>query len=101
VFADRLPVSAEPRKGGGRERAAGAYRFHLASDDGSRLWLGERLLIDLDGRHHLQSRRETVEFVPGLHPVVLEYLQGPGGMALDLQVGPSQDELGPVPLVCE
>ncbi len=32
------------------------YTFHITSDDGSRLWIGDTLAVDNDGAHAAQTR---------------------------------------------
>lgn len=54
----------------------GRYRLTLLSDDGSRLWLDDRPLIDNDGLHPAQAVGAVVRLVGGLHPIHVEYFQG-------------------------
>jgi len=56
---------------------AGKYRFHLSSDDGAKLYIDGKLVIDNDGQHYVQSRKGHIELQPGDHEMVLEYYQGP------------------------
>ena len=42
-----------------RVRKTGVYTFHLASDDGSRLFVGEELSIDNDGLHGLLEKKRS------------------------------------------
>jgi glucose/arabinose dehydrogenase len=60
--------------------ATGIFTFHLRSDDGARLWLDGRLLVDDWGPHGERTRRATVSLIAGRrYPLVLEYhdLSGP------------------------
>jgi predicted alpha/beta superfamily hydrolase len=80
---------------------AGYYVFALNSDDGSRLYLGGKQLIDNDGLHDA-SRLKTflVPLEPGFYPLRLEYFQAGGGAVLNLlYVVPGEDkpQLIPVP----
>lgn len=66
---------------------AGVYTFHLASDDGSRLSLHGKVLIDHDGMHNdAETKVAPIVLGQGLHPFRLDYLQGGGGASLRLEV---------------
>ncbi len=67
-----------------RVPADGIWRFRLASDDGSRLWIGERLVVDNDGLHGLDERSGLIALRQGYHPVRVEYFQRGGGKGLRL-----------------
>jgi len=55
----------------------GNYTFRLHSDDGSRLWIDGKILIDNDGIHPPQSESGNIFLSPGEHTLWLEYFQGP------------------------
>ena len=61
------------------------YVFRLVSDDGSRLYLDDRLLIDHDGPHGPSARDSELILEEGTYPVRVEFFQGGGGAALSLQ----------------
>lgn len=46
---------------------AGKYTLRLVSDDGSKLYLGDKLLIDRDGLHSEGGKDANVDLTPGLH----------------------------------
>jgi hypothetical protein len=75
----------------------GFYRFALTSDDGSRLFIDDRPIIDNDGVHPPAAKYETVELAGGIHRMRVQYFQGPRfHVALVLEVaGPdsANDEL--------
>jgi hypothetical protein len=56
----------------------GVYRFGLTSDDGSKLYLDRRLVIDNDGLHPSSICTAVVELAYGLHSIRVSYFQGPG-----------------------
>lgn len=61
---------------------AGAWRFRVCSDDGSRLFVWEpgdvqRLVVDNDGQHSMACREGTVTLPGGPNRFALEYFQGP------------------------
>ncbi len=84
----------------------GAYRFALMSDDGSRLYIDDRLVIDNDGVHPPQEETGSIELSKGVHTIGVSYFQGPRfQVALVLKIAPpgeplrifSTDELKPPP----
>jgi glucose/arabinose dehydrogenase len=65
--------------------ASGTFVFHLRSDDGARLRLDGRLLIDDWGPHGERTRRATAELVAGRrYPLVVEAHDESGPAALRL-----------------
>ncbi|MDR7327407.1 family 16 glycoside hydrolase [Catenuloplanes niger] len=65
--------------------SAGAYTFRLTSDDGSRLWIGDRLVIDHDGLHGVDPPKEgTIDLTAGVHPLRIEHFERDGGQELRL-----------------
>jgi hypothetical protein len=75
----------------------GDYEFKVESDDGSKLYIDQKLLIDNDGDHPSQARSSTVNLSGGIHAIRLSYFQGPAaGIALMLSVsGPGDRRLRP------
>jgi len=64
---------------------AGQYCFRLVSDDGSRLSLDGKLLIDHDGLHGPTAKdSEPVALTVGPHELRIWHLQGGGGAQLTL-----------------
>jgi alpha-L-fucosidase len=57
----------------------GVYTFFLGSDDGSRLLLDNKLLIDNDGLHSMNEVKGVVALSAGLHPLTVLYFQKSGG----------------------
>jgi hypothetical protein len=70
-----------------RVREAGIYTFSLRSDDGTRLFIGEQLLIDNDGSHAPRTRTNYIALAAGLHQFRLEYFEDFGGEYLGLSLG--------------
>lgn len=68
--------------------APGTYRFRLLSDDGSRLFIDDQLVIDADGLH--MPRKSDVgemKLDAGVHSLHVEYFQGPRAfVALKLEM---------------
>ncbi len=64
------------------------YRFALESDDGSRLYVDDYLVIDNDGLHGPQVLTGTAPLAAGWHEIRLEWFNKSGGATLDLQLAP-------------
>ncbi|MCD6596866.1 MAG: chitobiase/beta-hexosaminidase C-terminal domain-containing protein, partial [Bacteroidales bacterium] len=63
----------------------GLYTFNLSSNDGSKLYLNNKLLIDNDGLHNAyleKSKRIALE--KGLHDISVKYFQSGGSYQLHL-----------------
>ena len=69
----------------------GEYKFELDSDDGSRLIIDGKKLLEHDGIHGLGgTKRATISLNAGRIPVRLEYFQGQAGKGLHVAwSGPS------------
>ncbi|MCC6463291.1 MAG: DUF1080 domain-containing protein [Saprospiraceae bacterium] len=59
--------------------------LQLSSDDGSKLWLDNRLLIDADGLHGAEPKEAEVALRRGHHTLRIEYFQGGGGREIYLK----------------
>jgi hexosaminidase len=77
--------------------ATGIYSFFLTSDDGSRLTIADRPVIDNDGAHSSQERSGQVALAKGLHPFALDYMDLGGGGALELRYSVDNGQPQPVP----
>jgi hypothetical protein len=55
----------------------GLYNFSLESDDGSRLYIDEKLVINNDGVHSDYVKWGRVQLSAGLHDIHVPYFQGP------------------------
>lgn len=58
-----------------RVPAAGKYTFYLKSDDGSRLFLDGKEVINNDGTHRMDEDSKTVDLAAGDHELKIEYFQ--------------------------
>jgi hypothetical protein len=61
-----------------RVAKAGSYQFTTESDDGSRLSIDGKQVVDNGGVHPMDKKSGTVELTAGDHQLVLEYIQGGG-----------------------
>ncbi|WP_019816295.1 family 16 glycoside hydrolase [Saccharomonospora saliphila] len=76
----------------------GAYTFRLTSDDGSRLYIDDQLVIDHDGLHGAEPKDGTVTLSPGHHPLRIEHFEAGGGQQLTLSwKAPGASEFTVVP----
>lgn len=66
--------------------ADGAYTFFITSDDGSRLYIDDTLLIDNDGVHGEQEMSGRIALRAGLHPVMIYMFQGVGDQMLSVSI---------------
>lgn len=62
------------------------FEFSLFSDDGSRLYINDELIIDNDGKHARYEKAAGVLLKPGLHKIRLAYFDDGPGSALRLSV---------------
>jgi hypothetical protein len=57
---------------------SGKYQFETTSDDGSRLLINNKILIDNDGLHARKTFVETIQLKKGRHPIELQYFERGG-----------------------
>ncbi len=77
--------------------AEGVYTFWLKSDDGSRLSIHERVMIENDGLHAATELAGRIKLAQGRHPIRVEYFQGDGSQILELSWQGPGGERQPVP----
>ncbi len=66
-------------KGYFKAETQGIYEFTTKSDDGSLLYIGDKLVVDNGGNHSAQQRAGMVALMPGYHPIAIIFHQGGGG----------------------
>lgn len=64
--------------------ASGKYTFYIASDDGSRFYLDDQLLINNDGLHGMSEKSASIDLTAGNHNVVITYFDNGGGDGLQV-----------------
>jgi hypothetical protein len=75
----------------------GEYTFVLGSDDGSRLLIDEKPVVENDGLHPYSEAKGTVRLTAGKHAVTVSYFQQEGAKRLELRyAGPGIPEQ-PIP----
>jgi len=82
-------------------KKGGSYTFTLGSDDGSRLIIDGKTVLDIDGVHGVITRNKAVELKPGMHKVNVLFFQGGGGAGLQLQYAGPEIKQGPPSFWCE
>jgi hypothetical protein len=67
----------------------GEYHFYLTSDDGSRLYIDGKKVVDNDGVHPPEMKDGAIKLKHGVHDIHVQYFQGPRfHVALILEVTP-------------
>lgn len=62
----------------------GLYTFFTSSDDGSRLYIGNKLIVDNDGLHGLIEQSGEIGLKAGKHAIRIEFFEATGGQSLSL-----------------
>ena len=61
---------------------SGNYTFYTNSDDGSRLYIGDKLVVNNDGKHGMVEKRGRINLPAGSHPIVVTYFDNGGNDGL-------------------
>ncbi len=78
VPSDRYEWFAVRYQGPLTVRESGQYTFQTNSDDGSKLYIDDVLVVNHDGTHGAyDSAAVTVDLARGVHTLRIEYFQGP------------------------
>ena len=70
----------------------GIYDFRIWSDDGSKMYLHDKLIISNDGLHGTEMRQGRMLLQKGYHPFKIEFFQGSGGKFLSWNYKPETSE---------
>ncbi|MGD8451505.1 MAG: alpha-L-fucosidase [Phycisphaerae bacterium] len=62
----------------------GVYTFSTVSDDGSRLYIGDQLVVNNDGPHSAFERSGQIALAAGLHPITVTFFERTGDDALEV-----------------
>ncbi len=60
----------------------GEYNFYTVSNDGSKLLIGDAIVVINDGSHGNFERQGKIKLEHGIHPIKVEYFDGGGSQAL-------------------
>jgi hypothetical protein len=64
---------------------AGRWTFSTTSDDGSRLWIDGRLVVNNDGTHSMRKRSGAINLEAGPHALEVKFFQRTGQQGLLLE----------------
>ena len=64
----------------------GVYEFHTSSDDGSRLYVDGKQVVDNDGIHPATEQSGRIKLTKGVHKVRVAFFQAGGEDALEVEV---------------
>ena len=53
----------------------GIYTFYIRSDDGSKLFIDNELVVNNDGSHSARTKKGYIALEKGKHPIRLEYFE--------------------------
>ncbi len=62
----------------------GEYYFSTSSDDGSRLFIDGKQLVDNDGIHGVMEKQGKINLKAGIYPLCIEFFEGNYGEVLEL-----------------
>lgn len=63
----------------------GIYTFFMGSDDGSKLFINKKLVVDNDGLHGFEFQSGQISLGEGYHPLQLFYFDAGGARKLELE----------------
>jgi endonuclease/exonuclease/phosphatase family metal-dependent hydrolase len=94
IAADLDPVPLKQREDGFALRYTGfieipatdLYAFYLESDDGSRLFIDGKLVVDNDGSHSALERSGWAPLAQGKHAIMVQYYDDSEGETLVLEI---------------
>jgi hypothetical protein len=80
---------------------AGPYQFFIQSNDGTRLFINDKQVIDHDGPHGADIEKSgDITLKKGRHPIRLDYFQAGGGLYLRVQYsGPGVEKQDVPPMI--
>lgn len=76
---------------------AGKYGFATNSDDGSRLYIGDTLVVDNWGPHSMTKKTGAIELSPGPHSIKIIFQEGGGGAGCIASWTPPGEKEVPIP----
>jgi hypothetical protein len=65
---------------------SGKYTFYLNSNDGSRLFIDDKLIVSNDGPHGALEKKNSLWLQKGKHLLRIQYFQAGGGYHLELSI---------------
>ena len=78
----------------------GKYTFYVASNDGSKLFVNKKLVVDNDGLHGADEEKTSQIYLnKGSYPIKLIYFQAGGGLFLNVSYSRPNVEKCEIPAV--
>ena len=62
----------------------GVYNFFTKSDDGSQLFIGEKMVVDNDGLHGAYEQGGAIPLRTGFHPITVTFFEKTGDDVLEV-----------------
>ena len=62
------------------------YTFYTDSDDGSQLFIGDKLVVNNDGLHGTAQKKGLIPLSAGFHPIRITYFNKTGGLELKVYI---------------
>lgn len=78
--------------------AAGKYTFFLKADDGAKLYIDDKLIINNDGDHSLLELEGSTELAKGKHKLHIEFFEAGGEAVLQLGMAAPGQPRQPFPV---
>ncbi|MCK5148432.1 GH92 family glycosyl hydrolase [bacterium] len=63
----------------------GIYTFYLTSDDGSKLYINDQLVVDNDNYHSTLQKSAKIALTSGIHRIMVKYFEGTVVQYLNLE----------------
>jgi len=78
--------------------ATGTYTFSLISDDGSKLFIDDKTVVDNDGNHGEKEETGTIELTEGKHEIRIDYFDNINNETLRLRYSHNNSKATDVPV---
>jgi alpha-L-fucosidase len=73
------------------------YQFFTDSDDGSKLYIDNRQVVDNDGPHSMTQKSGVIALAPGYHSLRVTFFQKTGGAGLKVYISGGEMEKQEIP----
>ena len=91
--AEKISIAPKPRQDNFGIRFSGEflvskegrYEFSLKSDDGSKLWIDNELVVDNDGIHGAKTKQGSKDLTTGWHSIDTRVWERGGGEVIEIQ----------------
>ena len=75
----------------------GEYEFSTSSNDGTKLYIDDKLVVDNDGEHGVTEISGSLNLTKGMHKIRVEYFQSGGSKALFVNYSSDDIKFQPIP----